>query len=56
VFKKQLYELVCKEQSWREFLRGVSGVIVKDSVREEDIAVGSQWIEDLACATVCDNL
>jgi hypothetical protein len=31
-------------------------VIVKESICEEDIAVGSQWIEDLACTTVCDNL
>jgi hypothetical protein len=38
VFKKQLYELVCKEQSSSEFLRRVPGVTVKKSVLRSEFS------------------
>jgi hypothetical protein len=56
VFKKQLYELVCKEQSSSEFLRGVPGVTVKESVLRIEFAeqdLGERVREDIAVGSQC---
>jgi hypothetical protein len=68
VFRKQLYERVCKEQSSSQVLRGVLRVSLKKLIRgvssrrqfyEKDIAVGSQCevkpLRVRQCVIICES-